>query len=73
MSDNDFNEKRRKMLRIISVLKSKMKELEEIEKEIKSVAKPDGTTPAHSAAMLEEIIVPPLSVLKENEEKKGKK
>ena len=62
--------KERRIMRIINVLKSKMGEIEDIEKEIKSAPEFAEKRPE---IVLEEIIVPPLSAIREREEKKVQK
>ena len=69
LESTNFSVRKKKMRRIIAVLKSKIRQLEELESEIKK-SEIKSKNPKSSVSMLEEIIVPPLSVLKEKEEKK---
>jgi len=60
----DILEQRKKMLRIIEVLKSRLKEMDALEQEIKERKRLKNTAPKDAPAVIEEIIVPPLQVLK---------
>ncbi len=72
MEESTNSIKKRKMARVLDLLKSKISELESIEKEIKSAEHTKTESPRQAMIVLEQIIVPPLATMKEKEEAKGK-
>ena len=59
-------EKKEKMLRVLSELKDKIGEIEALKKQLQDLNKVP-VTPEKSRALLEEIRVPSLELIKENE------
>ncbi len=66
--ESALEEKKGKMLNIIKDLKSRMRELDKMQKELESGKKPAPST-QKSHKLIEEIIVPPLELLKDTDKK----
>jgi hypothetical protein len=69
MGDIGHTEKERKANRILSVLKTKINQLESIEEEIESGKKIHHKSPRSTRITLERLLVPPLSALKEKKKR----
>ena len=64
--DNKVMKKKGKMLAIVNDLRERMRELDKMKKDIEFKKVSLNSSPAKSKALLEEIKVPPLAMLKES-------